>query len=82
MEQAAPQAAGGMTAAEIAQALDVLRALWDDEYLIGCDERGWWAERRGAAGHVMIAGGPVELGQRIGVDYLESQQDAAAGGPA
>jgi hypothetical protein len=51
MEQAAPQAAGGMTAAEIAQALDVLRALWDDEYLIGCDERGWWAERRGRARH-------------------------------
>lgn len=52
MSKAAPQAAGGMTAAEIARALDVLWALREDEYLIGCDDRGWWwAARRGAAHH-------------------------------
>ena len=49
MDEAAPQAAGGMTAAEIAQALDVLWALREDEYLIGCDDRGWWASRRSVA---------------------------------
>jgi hypothetical protein len=71
MSEAAPQAAGGMTAAEIAQALDVLWALREDEYLIGCDDRGWWASRRSVTGHIMLADGPVELGQLIGADSVE-----------
>jgi hypothetical protein len=70
MDEAAPQAAGGMSAEDIAKVLDVLRLLWDDEYLIGHDDtHGWWASRRGALGRIMTANSPEELGQMIGDDF-------------
>ena len=69
-EAAAPQAAGGMSAEDIAKVLDVLWLLWEDDYLIGFDdERGWWASRRGVVGHIMTADSPEELGQMIGDDF-------------
>jgi hypothetical protein len=70
MDQAAPQAAGGMSAEDTAKVLDVLRLLWEDEYLVGFDDdHGWWASRRGAIGHIMIANSPDELGQMLGDDF-------------
>jgi hypothetical protein len=69
MDEAASQAAEGMSAGDIAKVLDVLWLLWEDEYLIGCnDEHGWWASRRGVVGHIMTADSPEELGRMIGDD--------------
>jgi hypothetical protein len=69
MSEAAAQAADGTGTEDIAKALDVLRLLWDDEYLIGHDDLGWWASRRGVIGHIMTASSPEELGQIIGDDF-------------
>lgn len=70
MDEAAPQAAGGMSAEHIAKVLDVLRLLWNDEYLIGHDDaHGWWASGRGVIGHIMTASSPEELGQMLGDDF-------------
>jgi len=70
MDRAAPQAAGGTGTEDIAKVLDVLRLLWDDEYLIGHnDEHGWWASRRGVIGHIMTANSPEELGEMLGDDF-------------
>lgn len=70
MDQAAPQAAGGMSTEDTAKALDVLRLLCEDEYLVGFDDdHGWWASRRGAIGHIMTANSPDELGQMLGDDF-------------
>jgi hypothetical protein len=41
MDEAAPQAAGGMSAEDTEQALGYLRLLWGDEFLIGHDEQGY-----------------------------------------
>ena len=51
MGEAAPQAAGGTHTEDVQQALDYLRLLWGDEFLIGHDDQGYWA--RGTA---MIGG--------------------------
>jgi hypothetical protein len=70
MDEAAPQAAGGTGTEDIAKVLDVLRLLWDDEYLIDFDDAiGWWASRRGVVGHIMTTSSPEELGQMIGDDF-------------
>jgi hypothetical protein len=69
-DEAAPQAAGGTGTEDIARVLDVLRLLWDDEYLIGHDDGlGWWASRRGVIGHIITARSPDELGRLIGDDF-------------
>lgn len=69
-DEAATQAAGGTGTEETAKALDVLRLLWEDEYLVGHDdEHGWWASRRGVVGHIITANSPDELGQMIGDDF-------------
>lgn len=70
MDQAAPQAAGSMSAEDIAKVLDALRPLWEDEYLVGFDDdHGWWASRLGVIGHIMTANSPEELGQMLGDDF-------------
>jgi hypothetical protein len=70
MGEAAPQAAGGTGTEDIAKALDVLRLLWDDEYLTGHDDgAGWFASRRGVVEHIMTANSPDELDQMIGDDF-------------
>jgi hypothetical protein len=70
MDRAAPRAAGGMSAEEAAKVLDVLRLLWEDEYLVGFDDdHGWWASRRSSIGHIMTANSPEELGQMLGDDF-------------
>jgi hypothetical protein len=52
MDEAAPQAAGGIYAEDTAKVLDAPRLLWEDDHLIGFDEeRGWWASRPGRAHH-------------------------------
>ena len=70
MSEAAPQAESGTGTEDIAKVLDVLRLLWNGEYLIGHDdEHGWWASRRGVVGHILTASSPEELGQLIGHDF-------------
>lgn len=62
------QAAAGMTPGE-EQALGVLRALWEPEYLVGYDEEhGWWASRAGVTGHLLVAPGPEELSRELAGD--------------
>ena len=51
MDEAAPQAAGGVTDSEhdleeVSEALGALRLAWGDIYMFGHDEKGYWA-----AGH-------------------------------
>jgi hypothetical protein len=73
MEEAAPQAAEGMSA-EDARLLEVLQMLWDGVYSIGYDaERGWWATRDGVAGHIITARAPDELGKALADDYGDGQ---------
>ena len=43
MGEAAPQAAGGTHTEDVQQALEYLRLLWGDEFLIGHDEQSYWA---------------------------------------
>ena len=62
MSDAAPQVARGMSAAKIGQALEVL-LLYGDEFLIGCDEQGWWAASRGRIDGIERAGDRKELGE-------------------
>jgi hypothetical protein len=70
MSEASPRAAGGTGTGDVAKALDVLRLLWDDEYLIGHDgDLGWRASRRDVTGHIITAGSPEELGQALGDDF-------------
>lgn len=55
---------GGRTGADRAEAGDALAALrreWGGAYLVGCDERGWWAAGRVGTG-VKRAASPGELG--------------------
>lgn len=63
-ETAAPQAAaGGEEALEaVSGALRALRLAWGDEFMLGHDERGYWAARRRPGGGVLRAGTPRELG--------------------
>jgi hypothetical protein len=69
MDEAAPQAAEGMSA-EDTKALEVLRLFWEPEYSVGYDdEHGWWATRSGVIGHIITAPGPEELGKMLGDDY-------------
>jgi hypothetical protein len=64
MDEAAPQAAGGMSAEDTEQALGYLRLLWGDEFLIGHDEQGYWATRHGeVGGRIMRADDPGKLGE-------------------
>jgi len=66
MDEAAPQAASGMSRHETEQSLAVLALLWEGEYLTGYDdERGWWASRIGVNGHIITAAGPVDLNEMM-----------------
>ncbi len=63
MAEAAPQAAGGTHTEDVQQALDYLRLLWGDEFMIGHDEQGYWAAPAGDdRGSIIRAGDPEELG--------------------
>ena len=80
MDEAAPQAAGGTGTEDIAKVLDVLRLLWDDEYLIGHDDDfGWWASRRGVVGHIITC---VASHASWGADMIIPSGLAAAPGIA
>lgn len=66
MDEAAPQAAEGMSPEGTAKALDVLRLLWGEEYLFGWDaEHRWWVIRDGNIGSILTAGSPEELGGKL-----------------
>jgi hypothetical protein len=70
MGEATAQAAEGMSA-EDAEALEALRMVWGDEYSIGYeDAHGWWASRNGVTGHIITAASALELGVKLGEDYL------------
>jgi hypothetical protein len=74
MDEAAPQAAGRLSAGEIKDALRALNMVWGDEYLIGHDpERGFWATPRGVP-TLFTAATPEELGNQLA--------DAALAGPS
>ena len=62
MGEAAPQAAGGTHTEDVQQALEYLRLLWGDEFLIGHDDQGYWAAPRRATGKIIRADDPGELG--------------------
>ena len=68
MDEAAPQAAGGTHAEDVQQALDYLRLLWGDEFLIGHDEQGYWSAPNGQIGQIIRAGDPGELGELMNGD--------------
>lgn len=69
MGDAAPQAAGGTHTEDVQQALEYLRLLWGDEFLIGHDEHGYWATRHGdVGGRILRADDPDELGELMN-DY-------------
>jgi hypothetical protein len=69
MNEVVAQAAAGMST-EDAQALEVLRLLWGDEYSVGYDDdHGWWAARNGVAGHILEAPGAEMLGTMMADDF-------------
>jgi hypothetical protein len=69
MSEAASQAASGTGSDEIEQALDYLRLLWGDEFLIGHDAEGYWSTRHGdVGGPIMRADDPEKLGELMN-DY-------------
>jgi hypothetical protein len=50
-------------------ALEAIRFGWDTAYLIGHDERGYWAARRDRIGGLLTAPSPDGLRQAITEDY-------------
>lgn len=72
MDEAAADATSGaisgMVTGDDAQALEALDMLWGDEFMVGCDEKGWWASRRGVIGSLFRAGSPEELDKAILAD--------------
>ena len=59
MDEAAPQAAAGAGTEDAAKALEVLRLLWEPDYLTGYEnDHGWWASRRGVIGQILTADSP------------------------
>jgi len=70
MGEAAPQAAEGMSAEEIGNALEALRFDWGGFYMIGYDDvRGWWAALHGRIRGLITAGGPGELRAAMAEDF-------------
>ena len=63
MSEAAPQAAGGTHTEDVQQALDYLRLLWGDEFLIGHDDQGYWATRHGDSAAASCARTPRQAGR-------------------
>lgn len=74
MNEAAPQAASGMTE-ETQQALDALDLVWGMDYVLGydTDKRWYWASRRGVTGHLITASDPAELGLKLDSDFGSGQ---------
>jgi hypothetical protein len=66
MDEAAPQAAGGMTADEISKALGALQLLYGHPYKFGYDaEPGWWVIKDGNVGWILTAASPTELARKV-----------------
>jgi hypothetical protein len=66
MDEAARQAADGISGGDVDRALDVLRVLWGDEYRFGFDsEHGWWVIKDGHLGSLLTAGSAEELGRQL-----------------
>jgi hypothetical protein len=66
MDEAAPQAAVGMSAADIEQALALLDMVWGDEFKFGHDTaKGFWATRHGTIGTLATAESPEDLGKML-----------------
>jgi hypothetical protein len=81
MNQAAPQAANGKTADDLA--LEALRWHWGDAYRIGWDAvRGWWARRRDDLGGGITAETADELYAAISADYALKPVPRTAALPA
>lgn len=63
MNEAAADAA---SAEDVEQALTYLRLLWGDEFLIGHDDQGYWATRRGeVGGKTLRSASPDDLGDQM-----------------
>jgi hypothetical protein len=75
MDEAAPQAARGMAHSErdleeVSEALRALRLAWGDTYMLGHDEKGYWAARHHRPGtEILRAETAEELGSRCVADF-------------
>jgi hypothetical protein len=75
MDEAAPQAARGMTdgehdLGEVSEALRALRLAWGDTYMFGHDERGYWAARHHRPGtEILRAETAEQLGSLCAADF-------------
>jgi hypothetical protein len=67
MDEAAAEAASGGTekvvTGDIAQALEALEMLYGDQFMIGYDEKGYWASLRGKIGEFKRSDDPMELAE-------------------
>lgn len=74
MSEAAPQAAGGITEADIWEALKALDLVYGDEYEFGWDPAvGFWVRRHGAIGFLFTSADPRELGTFLADDIRARQ---------
>lgn len=67
MSEAAPQAANGMTPAQIAEAVIWLETFYSGKYErfgYDADKREWWAATEGV-GELLTADRPIELAEKI-----------------
>jgi hypothetical protein len=66
-DAAVDQEATGATNAE--HALVALRSGWGDGYRVGCDDSGWWYERRDGKGGRQEGVGPDDVARMIADDH-------------
>ena len=66
-DTAVEQETAGATHTERAHV--ALRSGWRDGYRIGCDDGGWWYERRDGKGGRHEASGPDEVARMIADDH-------------
>lgn len=71
-ELAARGAVEGIVTGDAAQALEALEMIYGDEFMIGCDEKGWWAARRGKIGEFFRAPDPEMLAMWMNGDWQPS----------
>ena len=60
---------GAADATYTKRALVALRSGWEDRYRVGCDDGGWWYERRDGKGGRHEASGPDDVARMIADDH-------------
>ena len=66
-DAAVDQEAAGATNTE--HVLVALRSRWGEGYRLGCDDGGWWYERRDGKGGRQEAAGPDDVARMIADDH-------------